>query len=176
MTDAINLAEKLATFADYFAPRTVTQFNGHDVMVAKLKGPFVWHKHDDTDDFFFVLVGTRTSSCATARSRSDPGRCSWSREAWSTGPLPGMRCICSSSNRPAHPTRAMQARRPRGRRFEHLSQLDPRLAVFTVLLWSGLDLDLQVKWPLMLLIFYGYAWHALAGDMALGASGISIED
>jgi mannose-6-phosphate isomerase-like protein (cupin superfamily) len=58
MTDAINLAEKLATFADYFSPRTVTQFNGHDVMVAKLKGEFIWHKHDDTDDFFLVLKGT----------------------------------------------------------------------------------------------------------------------
>jgi mannose-6-phosphate isomerase-like protein (cupin superfamily) len=27
-------------------------------MVAKAKGEFVWHKHDDTDDFFLVLKGT----------------------------------------------------------------------------------------------------------------------
>ena len=57
MTDAVNLAEKLTTFSDYFSPRTVTQFNACDVMVTKLKGPFVWHKHDDTDDFFLVLKG-----------------------------------------------------------------------------------------------------------------------
>ena len=57
MTDAINLAEKLATFADYFSPRTVTQLNNYDVMVVKVKGEFVWHKHDDTDDFFLVLKG-----------------------------------------------------------------------------------------------------------------------
>ena len=57
MADKVNLQEKLARFADYFAPRTVAQFNGHDVMVAKLKGPFIWHKHDDTDDFFLVLSG-----------------------------------------------------------------------------------------------------------------------
>src|SRR3954463_5466884 len=57
MTDAINLAEKLATFGDYFSPRTVTTFNDCDVMVAKLKGEFIWHKHDDTDDFFLVLKG-----------------------------------------------------------------------------------------------------------------------
>jgi len=57
MTEAINLAEKLATFSDTFAPRTVTQFNGCDVMVVKVKGPFVLHKHDDTDDFFLVLKG-----------------------------------------------------------------------------------------------------------------------
>jgi mannose-6-phosphate isomerase-like protein (cupin superfamily) len=58
VTDKINLSEKLKQFSDHFAPRTVTQFNGHDVMVVKLQGPFVWHKHDDTDDFFLVLDGT----------------------------------------------------------------------------------------------------------------------
>jgi mannose-6-phosphate isomerase-like protein (cupin superfamily) len=58
MTDKVNLAAKLATFSGYFEPRTVAQMNDHDVMVAKLKGPFIWHKHDDTDDFFFVLRGS----------------------------------------------------------------------------------------------------------------------
>ncbi len=57
---AINLADKLATFTDVFAPRTLAEYNGHDVMVAKLKGPYVWHKHDDTDDFFLVLKGRLT--------------------------------------------------------------------------------------------------------------------
>jgi mannose-6-phosphate isomerase-like protein (cupin superfamily) len=32
--------------------------DGNDVMVARLEGPFHWHKHDDTDDFFLVLSGT----------------------------------------------------------------------------------------------------------------------
>lgn len=60
MADPINLAEKLRQFEDYFAPRTVAQFNGHDIMLAKVKGPFVWHKHDETDDFFLVLSGNLT--------------------------------------------------------------------------------------------------------------------
>jgi mannose-6-phosphate isomerase-like protein (cupin superfamily) len=54
---AINLADKLSTFSDYWQPRVVGQFNGHDVMVVKVKGEFVWHKHDETDDFFLVLSG-----------------------------------------------------------------------------------------------------------------------
>ena len=58
--NAINLAQKLATFADHWQPRTVGQFNGHDLMVVKVKGEFVWHKHDDTDDFFLVLDGRVT--------------------------------------------------------------------------------------------------------------------
>jgi len=57
MSEGIDLAQKLATFSEHFSPRTVTQFNDCDVMVAKLKGEFIWHKHDDTDDFFFVLKG-----------------------------------------------------------------------------------------------------------------------
>ncbi len=57
MADTINLAGKLASFSDHWSPRTVAVFNGHDVMVAKVEGAFVWHKHDETDDFFLVLSG-----------------------------------------------------------------------------------------------------------------------
>src|ERR1700746_1728618 len=53
-----NLTEKLATFTDRFSPRTVATYNNNDIMVAKLYGPFHWHKHDETDDFFLVLKGT----------------------------------------------------------------------------------------------------------------------
>ena len=54
---AINLADKLATFSEHWQPRTVATFNGHDIMVVKVKGEFVWHQHDDTDDLFLVLSG-----------------------------------------------------------------------------------------------------------------------
>ena len=57
MNDIIDLAEKLATFSEHWSPRTVAQFNACDVMVVKVEGEFVWHKHDDTDDFFLVLKG-----------------------------------------------------------------------------------------------------------------------
>jgi mannose-6-phosphate isomerase-like protein (cupin superfamily) len=58
MNAPANLAEKLATFTERFSPRTVSTYNNNDIMVAKLEGPFHWHKHDDTDDFFLVLKGT----------------------------------------------------------------------------------------------------------------------
>jgi len=57
---AINLTNKLSTFSDYCKPRTVAEFNGHDIMVTKINGPFTWHKHEDTDDFFLVLNGRLT--------------------------------------------------------------------------------------------------------------------
>ena len=53
----INLAAKLSTFTEHWQPRTVAEFNGHDIMVAKVQGEFVWHKHDETDDLFLVLRG-----------------------------------------------------------------------------------------------------------------------
>jgi mannose-6-phosphate isomerase-like protein (cupin superfamily) len=57
MPTAISLADKLATFSEHWQPRVVGQFNGHDLMVVKVLGEFVWHSHADTDDFFLVLKG-----------------------------------------------------------------------------------------------------------------------
>ena len=70
---AINLAGKLATFADHWQPRTVGQFNGHDLMVVKVKGEFVWHKHDETDDFFLVLKGRITIQMRDGSVSLGPG-------------------------------------------------------------------------------------------------------
>lgn len=58
--NAVNLAEKLAQVSDHWAPKIVADFNGHDVMVVKVKGEFNWHSHADTDDFFLVLKGRLT--------------------------------------------------------------------------------------------------------------------
>ena len=54
---SVSLAGKLAGFSEHWQPRTVAEFNGHDIMVVKAKGEFVWHKHDETDDLFLVLRG-----------------------------------------------------------------------------------------------------------------------
>jgi mannose-6-phosphate isomerase-like protein (cupin superfamily) len=58
MMKSVNLSEKLSTFNEYWQPRTIGVFNGHDLMVVKVKGEFIWHRHDETDDFFLVLKGT----------------------------------------------------------------------------------------------------------------------
>ncbi len=69
----INLAERLSTFHEHWQPRTIGEFNGHDVMVAKLKGEFVWHRHDDTDDFFLVLKGRVTIQMRSGNVTLGPG-------------------------------------------------------------------------------------------------------
>jgi mannose-6-phosphate isomerase-like protein (cupin superfamily) len=69
----VNLAEKLSTSSEHWQPRTVGQFNGHDLMVVKVKGEFVWHKHEDTDDFFLVLKGRLTIRMREASVTLGPG-------------------------------------------------------------------------------------------------------
>ncbi|MEM9580927.1 MAG: cupin domain-containing protein [Pseudomonadota bacterium] len=54
---AVNLAQKLSQVSDHWAPKIVGMFNGHDIMVVKVEGAFVWHCHPETDDFFLVLEG-----------------------------------------------------------------------------------------------------------------------
>lgn len=57
MDSAVNLEAKIASFSDHWAPRIVANMNGHDVMVVRVEGEFVWHSHADADDFFLVLNG-----------------------------------------------------------------------------------------------------------------------
>ncbi|EDX82761.1 Cupin domain protein [Synechococcus sp. PCC 7335] len=53
----VNLQEKLGKFNEYWSPKIVSEFNGHEVMVVKVLGEFNWHDHANTDDFFLVLSG-----------------------------------------------------------------------------------------------------------------------
>lgn len=70
---AVNLSEKLAQFQETWQPKTVTQFNGHDVMVVKVLGEFNWHSHADTDDFFMVLSGELILQTKAQDIRIGPG-------------------------------------------------------------------------------------------------------
>ncbi len=73
MNKKVNLEEKLAKFSEHWSPKTVAEFNGHDIMVAKLQGEFVWHSHEDTDDFFLVLKGHLTIELPDDKIELGPG-------------------------------------------------------------------------------------------------------
>ena len=55
--DKINISEKLAQFSDYYHPRIIGELNGQHVKAVKLKGDFIWHKHDHEDEMFLVVKG-----------------------------------------------------------------------------------------------------------------------
>ena len=55
--DKVNLAEKLARFTAHWQPKIVGELNGQQVKLAKFKGPFVWHSHEQEDELFLVVRG-----------------------------------------------------------------------------------------------------------------------
>lgn len=73
MSRTVSLNEKLALFSEYWSPKIVADFNGNDVMVAKVKGEFNWHSHPDTDDFFLVLKGRLTIKLRDGDVILEPG-------------------------------------------------------------------------------------------------------
>lgn len=60
MDDKVNLAEKFALLDGPYRPGVVGYLNDYKLQIVKIQGPFVWHKHEDTDDFFLVIRGRLT--------------------------------------------------------------------------------------------------------------------
>jgi len=57
MKPVLSFRSELETVTDYWSPRVIGRVNDQYVKVAKLKGEFVWHKHDDEDELFHVVKG-----------------------------------------------------------------------------------------------------------------------
>ena len=53
----INPKDKLKLISEYWSPKIVGDLNDSHVKLAKLKGDFVWHKHDNEDELFFIIQG-----------------------------------------------------------------------------------------------------------------------
>ena len=53
---AVSLSDELAAVVEPWRPRVVATLNGQEVKVARLRGAFVWHRHD-VDELFWVLRG-----------------------------------------------------------------------------------------------------------------------
>lgn len=56
--DKVNLNSKLSTFSEHWSPKIVGELNNQLVKIAKLKGEFPVHKHENEDELFYVIDGT----------------------------------------------------------------------------------------------------------------------
>ena len=56
----VNLNNALSSIKEYWSPLIIEELNGQMLKLAKLKGEFSWHKHDDEDELFYVLKGQLT--------------------------------------------------------------------------------------------------------------------
>ena len=54
----INLFKKFEKFNDHWSPRIIAELNDQFVKIAKVKGDFVWHHHENEDELFMVIKGT----------------------------------------------------------------------------------------------------------------------
>ena len=73
MADKVNLRDALGSFDGLWKPRIVAMLNDYKVLVVKVRDEFVWHKHDETDDFFLVVRGRLTIQLRDRDVELEPG-------------------------------------------------------------------------------------------------------
>jgi mannose-6-phosphate isomerase-like protein (cupin superfamily) len=56
--EVVNLAERFARIAEHWSPRIAGEVNDCQVRLARLKGEFLWHQHEQEDELFLVVRGT----------------------------------------------------------------------------------------------------------------------
>lgn len=54
----INIQEKFQLFSDHWSPKKVGELNGQQILLAKLKGEFLFHTHEHEDELFMIIKGT----------------------------------------------------------------------------------------------------------------------
>ena len=57
MTQTVNLSQKFGLFEEHWRPKIVGELNDSYVKLARLKGEFIWHKHENEDELFLVIKG-----------------------------------------------------------------------------------------------------------------------
>lgn len=60
MLSKVNLEEKFKLFSDFWSPKIIGELNDVYIKLAKFKGEFTWHHHDDEDELFLVVDGQLT--------------------------------------------------------------------------------------------------------------------
>ena len=53
----INILSKYNKFDSHWSPHSIAELNGQQVLLAKVKGEFVWHSHANEDELFHVVKG-----------------------------------------------------------------------------------------------------------------------
>ena len=71
---AVDIAEKFAMISDHWSPKVVARLNDYEIKLVRLKGEFVWHTHEDTDELFLVVDGSLTIQLRDGDVRLSPGQ------------------------------------------------------------------------------------------------------
>lgn len=71
--NTFNLDKAFASFTEHWSPRVAAELNGQHVRLAKLKGAFIWHAHDDADEMFLVHTGHMVLEFRGSKQHLGPG-------------------------------------------------------------------------------------------------------
>lgn len=69
----INLHEKLSLFNEHWTPKIIGELNGQYVKLAKIKGDFIWHNHEQEDELFLILKGSLVMELPGEKVRLNEG-------------------------------------------------------------------------------------------------------
>ena len=58
MDGVVSPRDVAASLSEFWSPRVIGTVDDSYIKVAKLKGVFTWHAHDNEDEMFFVLHGS----------------------------------------------------------------------------------------------------------------------
>ena len=58
MASPINILEKFESVSSYWHPHQIAVVDDMQVILARIKGEFVWHAHESEDELFQVISGT----------------------------------------------------------------------------------------------------------------------
>ena len=56
--EIVNLKDKIGKIKEYWQPKIIGELNNQLVKVAKLKGEFAMHHHENEDELFYVVNGS----------------------------------------------------------------------------------------------------------------------
>ena len=54
----INIKEKFSLFSEHWTPKKIGELNGQQILLAKIKGEFIWHAHEHEDELFMIIKGS----------------------------------------------------------------------------------------------------------------------
>lgn len=71
--DKVNLAQGFRAFSDHWSPRVAGDINDFQIKLAKFKGAFHWHHHQNEDELFLVIAGRLRMGFRDRAVDLDPG-------------------------------------------------------------------------------------------------------
>ncbi|MBX9732277.1 MAG: cupin domain-containing protein [Sphingomonas sp.] len=69
----VNLAQAFSTFSEPWCPKVAGDINNAQIKLAKFRGPFHWHHHENEDELFLVVQGRLRMGFRDREVDLDPG-------------------------------------------------------------------------------------------------------